>query len=416
MQVLNKLFKKKKESYLALDIGTEFAKALVFDIEDDKALIAGVGRQRQRLSDMQSGAVTNIGGVVDTCAKAIERAEEMAQARTKKVIVGIAGELVKGATTTVNYERLNPRSKIDSGELKTILDKVQWKAFDKVRKDLVWETGYSEIDVKLVNAAVVDVKIDGYKVTNPLGFQGKDISVSIFNAFAPLVHLGALQTITSELGLDLLSITAEPYAVSRCIGTEESQEFSAIFIDIGGGTTDIAVVRQGGLEGTKMFAIGGRSFTKRLSSNLNIPFPEAEETKIAYSGGLLDKKTQEKIKKAFEDDSLIWLSGVEMALSEFSEVDLLPSRILLCGGGSALPEIKQALLTKDWFKNLPLAKSPKVSFIQPKDIKSIVDATGLLKNQQDVTPMALANLVLEVIEEEDVLPNILKRVVKLMQT
>ena len=71
---------------------------------------------------------------------------------------------------------------------------------------MAWESGHAEIDVKLVNAAIVDVRIDGYKVTNPLGFQGKEIQIGVFNAFAPIVHLGALQTIAENLDLDLISI------------------------------------------------------------------------------------------------------------------------------------------------------------------------------------------------------------------
>ncbi len=418
--ILNKIFKKSGKYYLALDVGTEFVKALIFKIENvpgegTKGVVYGVGRQRQRLSDMQSGAVTNISGVVESCSYAIERAEQAAKARADEVIIGIAGELVKGAATTVNYERLKPKTKIDLEELKTIVNKVQRKAFDRVREQLSWETGYSEVEVRLVNAVIVDVRIDGYRVTNPLGFQGKDVSVTIFNAFAPLIHLGALQSIAGDLDLDLISITAEPYAVSRCVGVEESQEFSGIFIDIGGGTTDIAVVRNGGVEGTKMFAIGGRSFTKRLASVLNVPFSRAEEVKIAYSGKHLKKESEKLVRDALLSDCQVWLAGVELSLSEFSEVDLLPSRIFLCGGGSALPEIKEVLEKDDWAEKLPFAKKPKVSFIDPKDIHRIIDKTGELTDPKDVTPMSLANLVIDLGEEEEILPKLLKKVIRMAE-
>jgi cell division protein FtsA len=417
MGLLNKYINKepKVPHYVALDIGTEFVKALIFKIEDGKGVIVGVGRQRQRLGDMHGGAVTDIGGVVENCSKALDRAEEMAGVVADQCIIGIAGELVKGTTTTVHYERLKNQTKIDYNELKNIVNKIQWKAFDTTRQQLAWETGYSEIDVKLVNASIVDVKIDGYKVTNPIGFQGKDVSVGIFNAFAPMVHLGALQTIAADLGLDLISIAAEPYAVARSVGVDEAGEFNAIFIDIGGGTSDIAVVRNGGLEGTKMFAIGGRSFTKRLSQVLNISFAKAEEVKLAYSDDMLEDKSKEKVIEALALDAEVWLSGVELSLSEFSNVDLLPSRIMLCGGGAALPEIKKVLEDGDWYKNLPFARKPKVSFIKPDEVSNMVDETKEIKDQQDVTPMGLASLVVDMDVEDDVMPSILQKAVKLMQ-
>lgn len=417
---LKKLSKKTKESkipyYAALDIGTEFVKALVFKIgEGGKAHVIGVGRERQRLGDMQGGTVTDISGVVENCAKALDKAEEMAGEISSACVIGIAGELVKGTTTTVHYERLKPNLKIDYNELKNIVAKIQNRVFDEARKQLAWETGHEEIDVKLVNASVVDVKIDGYHVTNPIGFQGKEVTVGVFNAFAPMVQLGALQTIAADLELDLITIAAEPYAVARSVGSKEAGEFNAIFIDIGGGTSDIAVVSNGGLEGTKMFAIGGRSFTKRLSNNLNVTFSRAEEIKLAYAEGLLKEKSEKIVRDALYADANVWRSGVELALSEFTELDVLPTRILLCGGGSALPEIKEVLEEKGWYKDLPFSKKPTVHFIKPEDVANIVDETGKIKDQQDITPMGLANLVVEM-GEEDVLPNLMRKITKTLQS
>lgn len=398
---------------IALDIGTEFVKALVFRIEADKAVIIGSGKQRQRLSDMQGGRVTDISGVIQNCEAALDRAFEEAGVAPKQCVIGIAGELVKGTTTTVYYKREKPKEKITVKELKEIIEQVQSKSFEKTRSDLAWETGHSEIDVKLVNSAVVDVKIDGYKVTNPVGFQGRDIQVGIFNAFAPIVHLGALQTIAEGLNLDLLSIAAEPYAVAQCVGLEDTAEFSSIFIDIGGGTTDIAVVRGGGVEGTRMFAIGGRVFTKSISDMLDLPFSEAEKLKIDYSTGKLGAKTEtrEKISQALKNDCEVWLAGVQLALEEFSNVDLLPSKILLCGGGSLLPDIKDYLETRAWVKRLPFAKQPKIDFIKPSQLHSVVDETKKLTGAQDITPMALSNLAIDLVGSPTMVEGILDKIV-----
>ena len=421
MGIFSKIFSAGKSSsdyYLSLDIGTEVVKALVFkvDTENGTGIIKGVGRARQGLKDMHSGAVSDITGVIENCRHAIDVAVAMAGVKkVEKAIVGIAGELVKGTTTTVHYERIKPEMRIDFPELKNIIQKVQWKAFDRIRQQLAWETGHNEIEVKLINAAIVDVRIDGYKITNPLGFQGKDVSISVFNAYAPMVHLGALQTIADELKLDLLSIAAEPYAVAKSMGADDVVDFSAIFIDIGGGTTDIALVRNGGLEGTKMFALGGRAFTKRLATELGVSFEEAENFKIRYAEGKLGKDVSGKIEKMLADDYSVWLSGVELSLSEFSENDLLPNKIFLCGGGSGLPGIKKALITSAWTRNLPFAKEVEVSFLQPKDIVSIFDETRELRDPQDITPMGLANLVIELVGEEKVLAGILRRAVKMIQ-
>jgi cell division protein FtsA len=410
---LGKNKKPQKQSAISLDIGTEFVKALIFAVEKDKAIVLGSGWQRQKLTDMQGGIVTDIHGVIKNCELALEKAATEAKMLPEQVIIGIAGELVKGTTTSVKYSRANPKEKITLDELRDIISRVQRRAFDRARTILAWESGIEEIDIRLVNAAVVDVRIDGYRVNNPLGFQGKEVQVGIFNSFAPIVHLGALQTIAESLDFDLLSIAAEPYAVARSVEGAESAEFSAIFIDIGGGTTDIAVVSSGGLVGTKMFALGGRAFTKRISQILGISSSQAEELKIKYSRGELKDEEQVKIiKEAFKTDCEVWFSGVELSLSEFSNLELLPSRILLCGGGSILPDILEALNTKKWSKKLPFAKRPNVHFINPKDVVNITDSTGKLTKIQDVTPMALANLAIELAGDETISDNLLNGLVK----
>jgi len=409
---LQKLLKSKKptSNYLvSLDIGTEYAKALIGVVKDGKVEIIGVGKQRQRLTDMSSGAVTDISGVVENCDVALKRAEDMAGLVAKDAVVGIAGELVKGGTTAVSYRRARPHVQIDMAELKTILDRIQREAFEKVRKELSWETGNSDLEVKLVNAAVVDVYIDGYRVTNPIGFQGTDVTIQVFNAFAPMVHLGALQTVASNLDLNLINIAAEPFAVAKSVGMEDSNEFSAIFIDIGGGTSDIAVVNNGGVQGTKMFAIGGRSFTKRIASALGLSFEEAERLKLDHSAKKLKDKDEKAVSEALERDVEVWLSGVELSLSEFDSLEHLPPRVLLCGGGSKLPEIERVLTSTTWYKNLPFARKPKVDFVDPKDVNRVVDTTGELNSPQDITPMGLANLGLDIIDSGSATENVLQR-------
>lgn len=404
--------RKVKDRYaIALDIGTEFVKALIFRVEPRRGIVVGVGKARQRLQDMHGGGVTDIHGVIGNARKALDEAVVMAGIQPEQVIIGIAGELVKGTTTTIRYIRPSPTTQITYEELRDIISRVQRRAFDRARTILSWETGQSEIDVRLVNAAIVDVRIDGYKVTNPLGFQGKEVLVGVFNAFAPIVHLGALQTIAENLDLDLLSITAEPYAVARCTGESDSQEFSAIFIDIGGGTTDIAVVRAGGVEGTKMFALGGRAFTKRIGTVLGLNFQNAEELKLQYANGELPTSRAEEVRRALEPDLAVWFSGVELTLQEFTTVDLLPSRILLCGGGSALPDIVTILKTARWSNKLPFARRPSIHFIKTSDVANIEDKTNFLTSPQDITPMALANVALDLAGEETVVDGLLSKVV-----
>ena len=399
----------------ALDVGTEFAKALVFEIDPTGVgVVRGVGRKRQGLSHMQSGTVADIAAVVDNCSVALQEAEEMAGFRPTQVVIGIAGELVKGFTTTHNQERTRPDQPITEAELQKLIDTVQQAALREAERAITWETGLPHVDVRLVHAAVTSASIDGYTVTNPVGFQGRYVKIGIFNAFAPLVHLGALQTVAAQLDLELLQVVAEPYAVARVLGTEQIQQAGAIFIDIGGGTTAVALVRQGGIEGTRMFALGGRAFTKSLADRLDLPFPRAEALKVDFSRGLqVDRR--DEVEQIIKDDVTVWSAGVELVIEELAAGDLLPGRIYLCGGGSRLPAIREKLAAEAFWKHLPFARPPEVAIMSPEMVETIRDETKLLIDQQDVTPMGLAWQAIELQSTEDPLDAALRRVLRAMK-
>src|SRR5512135_2003995 len=311
----------------ALDVGTEFAKALVFEVDETgKGTVRGVGRKRQGLSHMQSGTVADIAAVVDNCAVALQEAEEMAGFRPTQVVIGIAGELVKGFTTTHSQERRKPEQPITEAELQRLIDGVQREALHEAERSITWETGLPQVDVRLVHAAVTGAAIDGYALTNPVGFQGRHVRISIFNAFAPLVHLGALQSVASQLDLELIEVVAEPYAVARVLGRDQVQQAGALFVDVGGGTTDVALVRQGGIEGTRMFALGGRAFTKAIADRLELPFPRAEALKVDYARGIAGDRA-DAVRSIVRDDIEVWAAGVELVMEELAGGEMLPSRI-----------------------------------------------------------------------------------------
>lgn len=405
---------------VALDIGTEFVKALIARVETDEkgreiAKVVGVGRQHQKLSDMYSGAIADIGGVVDNCDAALNQAEDIANVTAKDAVVGIAGELVKGATTTIKYKRANPDKSIEMAELEKIVDQVQQRALERAKKEMAWESGNTDIEIKLVNAAIVNVFIDGYKVNNPVGFQGRDVSIQLFCAFAPMVHIGAIERVVYDLDLNLINVAAEPFAVAKSVGVEKSETFSAIFCDIGGGTTDIAIVNDGGVEGTRMFGIGGRSFTNAIAQAMDCDYETAEKLKLELSAGNLHDEQFKKVKEALTPTVKVWLSGVELALSEFEDIDQLPSKIMLCGGGSGLPLVREALESETWRKSLPFMRNLTISHIQPDQVDGVTDTTGKCTDYTYITPMGLLNVGLDALYNGSVSQSLISRLNRALQ-
>lgn len=371
---------------LGLDIGTEFVKAvLAKPLKNGKLEIMGVGKAKQVDGNMHAGAVADIPAVVNVCEEALVQVEEQAGERADLTVVGIAGELIKGNTTTVNYNRKNPNKPITESEMEEIIHKVQQKSGEVAKKTVAIETDNKNVEVRLINSAIVSLTIDGYKISNPIGFKGSDVVIQFYTAFAPLIHVAAIEKVCAELNLDLLTVAVEPFAVCRaCLGDDLSSSFSGIVMDIGGGTTDIAVVEDGGVEGTKMFSIGGKSFTHQIAGSLGVDFDTAEQYKLDYDTTKLDDRIKAKVETAISRNLSVWLTGVEVALEDFNNVGSLPRNVLLCGGGASLSLLQEELAISDWYKDLPFSRRPVIHLIDVAELPDLditklnVEGTSLL--------------------------------------
>ena len=385
-----KNLKNSADYLLALDIGTEYVKALIAKKGKNTLKIVGVGKAHEAPTNMYSGAIADIEGVAQTCEEALAKAEEMAGVRASEVVIGIAGELIKGNTASIKYRRADASKPITDAEMENIIKQVQQRAGERARREVAIETNNKDVEVRLINSALVSLRIDGYKVSNPIGFKGKEVVVQIYTAFAPLVHISAIERVCDELQLDLVTVAVEPFAVCRaCLGDDVESNFSGIVMDIGGGTTDIAVVDDGGVEGTKMFSIGGRSFTHQISQKLGLSFEDAEKLKLLSESPKMKPEIRKKFDAAIERNLDVWQSGVELAIEEFDQMETLPNQIFLCGGGAGLAAIPELLATGDWYKNLPFSRRPIVNMIDPETIDGIENETDRELDHTFVTAMGL---------------------------
>lgn len=413
---------KNEEYFLALDIGTFSAKVAIFKIElnaerkKTNAIILGVGKSLIKGENVREESFDEL---IESCLEAKKEAENMAGVRARRVILGVSGQIVKVQTNQEIFERRDFSRAINLTEIKSIVQKAQWNALEKIRQQEKEESNISEKEIKIIGGKILETKIDGYKAVNPVGFQGKELSFNILNFYTFSSNLGFLKKLTKSFGGRLEMLMADSFAIlnavsDRIFNANNLGELSCFIIDCGGKITDVLLAYQGLISGPKTISLGGESLNKRLKNKLYLTEAESEKLKLEYSSGGLPEAIKQKVNEIIKSDLAVWRKGITVAVNDFSSLASLPSIILFSGGGSLFPEMTVALEDAAQKEKFNSSQPANVRQLAANDIDRIIDRTNLLNGGEDIPILSLVNFGLNLTERKTVLDSILNRVIRLM--
>ena len=395
----SKIILNPKDNIVALDIGTELLKGVLFNVNKLGINISRVSRVEQQQHAMKSGIITNLDTVLANCRLTMSSLTDRLNPEEypKHIVMGIAGEYIQGVSIVVNYQREeNFDDEVTEKEEERILAQIEGKIETSGKEDLGQRIGLVNEDIEILHLTRTGTEIGGMPVDSLVGYKGKDVKLNYYASFAPKTYVESLRSVARELELNVLGIVSQPFAVARAFAGSSNRDFSAIFIDVGGGTTDIAIVEKGNVIETKMFAFGGRTFTKEISKILNLEYRVAEQRKIKYAKKDLNKELSREVQKIVYPVARLWMRTLKTAFSLCDDVSSFPTQIYLCGGGSLLPEIKEVMLEFPWKKSLPFAVVPKIEFFTPEKLDRITVSSKDLRNVFDITPASLAKFIYDI--------------------
>jgi cell division protein FtsA len=384
------------KNIVALDIGTEQLKSILFSVNKLGVEVKKVSRVEQQQHAMKSGIIKNLDTVLENCRLAIsELNDRLAQDEYPgSVVMGIAGEYIQGVSIVVNYQREeNYEKEVTEKEEKKILTQIENKIEDSGKEDLSQRVGLTNEDIEILHITQTGLEIGGMPVDSLIGYKGRNVRLHFYASFAPKTYTEALKKVASELKMEVLGIVSQPFAVARAYAGSTNRDFSAIFIDIGGGTTDIAIVEKGNVVETKMFAFGGRTFTKEISKVLDLDYRFAEQRKIKYSEKKLNRELARDVQKVVYPVAKLWMKTLKSAFTYCDDITSFPTDIYLCGGGSLLPEMKEVMLEFPWKRHLPFPVVPKINFFTPEKLETVKDNSGNLRHIFDITPASLTKFI-----------------------
>lgn len=264
--------KQEKQLIGALDIGTSKVIALIGEMQEDGSVhIIGLGQSPS--NGLKAGMVTNIETTAQAINQAVEEAQLMGDCEIDSVTTGIAGNHIR----SMNSQGV---VKIKDGEV------------TQADIDRAIETAKAvniPPDHQILHTVVQEYIIDNQPgVREPIGMSGVRLDTRIHIATGAVTAMQNIQKCIERCGLRIEDMILQPIASSHAVLTEDEKELGVCVIDIGGGTTDIAVYTNGAIRHTAVIPVAGSSITKDLAQALRTPYSAAEYIKIHHGMALAD--------------------------------------------------------------------------------------------------------------------------------
>jgi cell division protein FtsA len=328
---------KKRNVIASIDVGTTKICTILADVADGAPRVVGVGISPSK--GLHKGLVVNINEARESIRDSVRKAEQTSNYKVESAYIGVTGRHVSsnnnhGVVAITRNDRV-----VRPDDLKRVLTSAQ--------------SVKTAADRRLLHVIPRSYAVDGQAgVKNPVGMHGFRLDVETHVITAAVTSIQNLVKCIRSLGIDIEDLVLEPLASSEAVLSEDERQIGVVMADIGGGTTDVAIFKDGSIYHTSILPVAGYQLTRDVAIGLGLPFEIAEEMKKKYGSvmpvyeGQVD--TAPAISKdghgvSYQDlcdiirarvEEILKLIVLEMPSSNYEE--LVPSGLVLTGGSSNL--------------------------------------------------------------------------------
>ena len=336
--------KEAKNLIVGLDIGTSKVVAVVAEVlPNGRHEIIGLGQSESK--GLKKGVVVNIEATVESIQRALEEAELMADCHVRNVWTGIAGNHIRS---------------FNSSGMVAIKDK-EVSAADVARVIETAKAVNIPTDQQLLHTVPQEFIVDNQEdVREPIGMSGIRLEVKVHIVTGAVSAVQNIVKCVRRCGLEVTDLILQPMASADAVLTADEKELGVVLVDIGGGTTDIAIFTEGAIRHTAVLPIAGDQITNDIAMALRTPTAEAEEIKVRYGiakqvlaepserievPGIGDRGPRSLSRQALaaviEPRVEELFSLVQQAIRESGYEELLSSGVVITGGTSQLPGLAE---------------------------------------------------------------------------
>ena len=261
----------KADLVIGLDIGTTKICVVVGEVTEDGVDIVGIGSSPS--TGLRKGVVVSIDETVKSVQKALEEAELMAGCEIRAVYAGIAGSHIKGFNS-------HGVIAVKTGE---VTQKDVERALEAASAVAI------PLDREVIHTLPQEYIVDDQRgIVHPLGMSGVRLEVKVHIVTGAVTSAQNIVRSCHRAGLDVSDIVLEALASAKAVLTEEEREIGVALVDLGGGTTDIAIFANDSIKHTGVLPLGGQNLTNDIAFGLRTPMASAERIKLKYGCAMVD--------------------------------------------------------------------------------------------------------------------------------
>ena len=303
---------------VGLDVGTTKICAVVGEIVDGLLEIKGVSTSPS--VGLRKGVVVNIEAAVQSISNALRNAESSTGVEINSVYVGISGGHIKGFNS---HGAVGIRGKeVTPADVDRVIDSAK--------------AVYVPLDREVLHVIPTGYTLDGQNsIKDPEGMFGDRLEAKVYILTGAITSVQNLLKCCEKAGVEVIDIVFEPLASSEAILTEDEKELGVAIVDIGGGTTDIILYKDGWLRHTSVLAIGGNHFTNDIAVGLRISVAEAERIKIEFGHTVTDLvDVSEEVEIDHPQERKIMRRHLSQIIQPRTEelLDIIKNEMMNCSG------------------------------------------------------------------------------------
>lgn len=345
---MEKLLIDKKELVFGMDIGTRTVVGVVGIPEGDLLRVIDVEVQEHQNRSMMDGQVHDVNGVIKTANTVKIKLEERLGFKLKRVCIAAAGRVLRTSDIFVEKES-DPIHEISKDQISTLEIEALLKAQNEFTYGLSQKEG---VKFYCVGHTITNYHLDGYPIMSLIGHRARKIGISVIATFLPAVVVDSLYAVMNKIGLEVDSLTLEPIAAINVSIPKDLRILNLALVDIGAGTSDIAITKDGSIVGYSMVPIAGDEVSECIAQHYLVDFNTAERIKMAIGNkkksysfeDILGKKYTIKPEEVI-DIIKPAVENIANAICErIMEHNKKPTNaVFLIGGGSRVPGLTESI-------------------------------------------------------------------------